>query len=634
MKDRANIDRAKELLPMTALLKLEAPDWREKNPVRDDKHGNSFSVTPEDNGWNDNATGDKGDQIDFLERRKGLNTADATKLFLEIAGVATAHKNGHAPKSKPVTAKVDWPACVNAFTDDQVSKLAAWRGLTVEFVQWLKLRALVGSYEGKLALPEHDPETGTLTGVHYLVGKPEDKKWIRLKDTVAQPLIIGNRTAKKWILSESQWDVFCVMAALDYHLPGYEPSYAILVTRGSGNGKFASVIPSNAEAIVIMQNDEEKNGRIASDDWLEDIKRECPARLKVARPPADFKDCNDWLKRGIADFNGMLAKAEAVAKKGLPEIQSWDQFEAEVIPEPTPLVHGVLDVGAKMVLGGGSKSFKSWVMLMLALAVALGVEWMGFPCSKGRVLYINLEIRPFYLRKRIRSILAARGLPQPDNLDVWNLRGHAQGIEKLRPMIEAKIGTGYAMVIIDPAYKILGERVENSNEDMAIVLNEIERLAVNSGAAVVVAAHFSKGNQSGKSHLDRVSGAGAWARDPDVFMTMTPHETEDCLTVETTLRDHKPVDAFVVEWNHPLTVRRDELDPEKLKQVQGRPALYKPEDVLETLVGEMTATEWQRAANKKTKVSRAKFYEIRAELEESGLVQKAAMTGKYWRSTK
>jgi hypothetical protein len=34
-----------------------------------------------------------------------------------------------------------------------------------------------------------------------------------------------------------------------------------------------------------MQNDEEKNGKVASDDWLETIKADCPARLKVARPP-------------------------------------------------------------------------------------------------------------------------------------------------------------------------------------------------------------------------------------------------------------------------------------------------------------------------------------------------------------
>jgi hypothetical protein len=630
MKDRANIELAKSRLPMTVLLDRVAPDWKKKNPIRADDKNNSFGA--DEKGWKDHGNGDeKGDQIKFLERLEGLSNGDAIRRFLELAGVETAHKNGHSPK--PKTIKVNWPGCVSAFTDAKAKELADYRGYSLAFIQWLKAQNLIGIYRDdrgvdQFAFPLHD-DSGAVVGVHH---KHSDGKWRMTGPT--RPLVIGDRKATKFLVFESQWDAGACMESLDYHLPGYEPSYAILVTRGADNGKFANIIPADSEVVVVMQNDEPKNGRIAADDWLETIKAECPARLKVARPPLDVKDCNDWLKRGDADFNGMLASAVSVAKKGLPEIQSWDRFEAEEIPEPSPLVHGVLDVGAKMVLGGGSKSFKSWVMLMLALAVALGVDWMGFPCSKGRVLYINLEIRPFYLRKRIRSILAARSLPQPDNLDVWNLRGHAQGIEKLRPMIEAKIKTGYAMVILDPAYKILGERVENSNEDMAIVLNEIERLSVNTGAAVVVAAHFSKGNQSGKSHLDRVSGAGAWARDPDVFMTMTPHETEGCLTVETTLRDHKPVDAFVVEWNHPLAVRRDELDPEKLKQVQGRPALYKPEDILDALLGEMGAAEWQRAAYKKTKISRAKFYEIRADLEESGLVQKTAMNGKYWRSTK
>jgi hypothetical protein len=320
---------------------------------------------------------------------------------------------------------------------------------------------------------------------------------------------------------------------------------------------------------------------------------------------------------GVYFYNGRPVESadNAENKDPLPKIQSWDEFAADDIPEPTALVSGVLDVGAKMVLGGGSKSFKTWVALMLALAVALGVEWMGFPCAKGRVLYINLEIRPFYLLKRVRSILAARDLPSPDLLDVWNLRGHAMGIDKLRPIIEARLKSGYySMVIIDPAYKILGERVENSNEDMANILNEIERLAVNTGAAVVIPAHFSKGDQSGKSHLDRVSGAGTWARDPDVFMTMTPHESEGCLAVETTLRDHPPVDPFVVEWAHPLMFRRDELNPADLKKAQGRKARFTPDQLLTELTGQMTTTAWQKATMEAIGCSESTFNTLKRKL--------------------
>ncbi len=141
-------------------------------------------------------------------------------------------------------------------SDDHVATLAAWRGLTGEFVQWLKSSGLLGLYDGHLSLPEHDPETGMLTGVHFLIGKPEDKKWIRIKGTLAQPLIIGDRNAAKYVVVESQWDAFAVMQQLEFHR--YDASYCVLITRGADNGKFASLIPKEAEAIVIMQNDEER----------------------------------------------------------------------------------------------------------------------------------------------------------------------------------------------------------------------------------------------------------------------------------------------------------------------------------------------------------------------------------------
>jgi hypothetical protein len=337
-----------------------------------------------------------------------------------------------------------------------------------------------------------------------------------------------------------------------------------------------------------------------------------PESIALGELPVERQDeARDVLDQGEVyyyDSRPVVSADDDGNKDPLPKIQSWNEFVAEDITEPTALVDGVLDVGAKMVLGGGSKSFKTWVMLMLALAVALGVEWMGFPCTKGRVLYINLEIRPFYLRKRLRCILVARGLPGPEFLDVWNLRGHAMGIDKLRPIIETRLQSGYySMVIIDPAYKILGDRVENSNEDMAHILNEIERLAVNTGAAVVIAAHFSKGDQSGKSHLDRVSGAGTWARDPDVFVTLTPHKSEGCFSVETTLRDHPPVDPFVVEWAYPLMSRRAELDPADLKKAKGREARYSREQMLDALKGQMTTTEWQKAAIEMTGCSESTF---------------------------
>ena len=59
----------------------------------------------------------------------------------------------------------------------------------------------------------------------------------------------------------------------------------------------------------------------------------------------------------------------------LPEIEFLREFVANV-PEPPPqLIEGILHQGCKMVLGGTSKSNKSWCLLNLGLSVASGTEW-------------------------------------------------------------------------------------------------------------------------------------------------------------------------------------------------------------------------------------------------------------------
>ena len=52
-------------------------------------------------------------------------------------------------------------------------------------------------------------------------------------------------------------------------------------------------------------------------------------------------------------------------------------------------------------------------------------------------------------------------------------------------------------------------------------------------------------------------------------MAMTNHDQPDSYTVESILRNHKPVSAFCVSLEHPIMVRNEELDPSKVKKVNG-----------------------------------------------------------------
>lgn len=256
----------------------------------------------------------------------------------------------------------------------------------------------------------------------------------------------------------------------------------------------------------------------------------------------------------------------------LPPILPGGEFMGQPEPEPPQLVDGVLHQGAKMVLGGPSKARKSWSLIDLMLSVSTGSPWWGFSTCPGRALYLNFELPAFALQYRITRIAAAKGIADFTGFDIWNLRGHATDFSALIPKILGRIrDTGYSLILIDPIYKGLGSRNENDAGDIASLLNEVEQLAAKSGAAAVFGAHFSKGNQSGKESIDRIGGSGVFARDPDVILTMTPHEEDDAHVIDLTLRALPPVKPFVVRWCESIFITDREADPARLKAPQGNP---------------------------------------------------------------
>jgi hypothetical protein len=188
-----------------------------------------------------------------------------------------------------------------------------------------------------------------------------------------------------------------------------------------------------------------------------------------------------------------------------------------------------------------------------------------------------------------------------------------------------KAGVGkYALIIVDPIYEVLGEREENVTHHITAIMNDLEKLAVRSGVAVAFGAHFSKGNQASKESIDRISVSGAFARDPDSILVFTRHEEEDAYTVEATLRNHKPIEPFVVRWQFPLMEPDETLNPARLKQAGGRPRVATETQILDLLDGKIRAKEWQKLAREELRVSERTFYEMLSELKTRGRVEKIA----------
>ena len=204
----------------------------------------------------------------------------------------------------------------------------------------------------------------------------------------------------------------------------------------------------------------------------------------------------------------------------LPEIATVEIGEDEP-PLAPAIIEGVLREGHKLLLAGPSKAGKSFALIQLAIAMAEGSQWFGWPVRKGRCLYVNLELDAKSCAHRFWSIYQKRGeAPSRGQVDVWNLRGNATALDKLTPkLIRRAEKKGYQAVIIDPIYKVLtGD--ENSAAEMAAFCNHFDRICLKLGVATIYCHHHSKGAQGQKSSRDRSSGSGVFARDPDAILDL------------------------------------------------------------------------------------------------------------------
>ena len=202
----------------------------------------------------------------------------------------------------------------------------------------------------------------------------------------------------------------------------------------------------------------------------------------------------------------------------LPEIESMADLISNPPPLSTPLIHNVLRQKHKMLLAGPSKAGKSYLLMQLAIAIATGGKWLDWQCTQGNVCYLNLEIDKPSFVQRFRD-LAGTALDWR-KVDIWHLRGKSMPMDKLTPkLIRRCRERQYAAIIIDPIYKVItGD--ENAADQMAKFCNYFDQVAESLGCAMIYCHHHSKGDQWQKRSMDRASGSGVFARDPDAIVDM------------------------------------------------------------------------------------------------------------------
>lgn len=163
------------------------------------------------------------------------------------------------------------------------------------------------------------------------------------------------------------------------------------------------------------------------------------------------------------------------------------------LPDPSPLIDGVLDQSTVALLYGRWGSGKSFVALDWAACVATGRAWQGRPTEQRRVLYVAAE-GAYGLKGRLEAWEVGW---QTEILDGWldvlpmpvNL---TRGLDAVR-LADLVTEKGYGLVVLDTLARCMVGADENSAKDCGEVVDTLVRLKERAGCgrAVILGVHHT-----------------------------------------------------------------------------------------------------------------------------------------------
>jgi hypothetical protein len=635
----------------------ENGEWRMADTSGAEGKSLGICLDPEKAGvWYDRKTGEgkgkEGGFVNLLMKSRTLSFRAAAKEIGSCVGVnlEVDDTNGNGASHQSEKASFDWRELAK-LSSEQREILCEWRGYSPSFVYWLAEHAdLIRIYQsfGKDEWAFPISKSGEIRACHYrpMVSPAGEKVDWGVEPTNKrggpgmQPLVLGDlNKALECHVFESLWDMLAACEKVQFYLGGCD-DIAFFCTRGAGNGEFVGRIPERTKICAWMQNDE------GGDKWLDRIRETLKRPFFRVDIPAAYKDLNDWTRDGaslddlaFAQRGAKLIEVDPLDEKPKEEEDPLAWLKPKRVSElttvqPDQILRGILYQACKMVLMAGSKSFKTWALMDIAYCVANGLLWWGVHTKQCPVFYLDWELLDFDFRWRMEQIAKAHGKGDPSLVQRFGLRGKKLIPEHWNKIYDYMLVGNAGLALADPTYKLLDDRDENKAGDIAEVTAIFDRLTIATGASIIYAQHFSKGNQAGRESIDRGAGSGVWARDADAITTMTKHKQgDDYLSIEHTLRSFARIDPFVVHWDFPLFSRQDDLDPSDLKlqaNTGGREATFTVKDFMEVLGNkQFTTSEFLDVFIEKKKSSPATFHRLMAKAKKDGLIHKCAIDQKW-----
>jgi hypothetical protein len=247
------------------------------------------------------------------------------------------------------------------------------------------------------------------------------------------------------------------------------------------------------------------------------------------------KDVSEHLDAGYAleDLVDYVRPPDVEAEPDSP-VEPIDRIRAalvdsaglERLPQPEPLIHGVLQRDSLAWLVGKPGHAKTLVALDMAGSIGTGQSWQGMRTNQGPVLYIIAE-GVHGIRDRVRAweylngqdMVGVQFLPmavQVTNGAYWGAL--CELAQHLRP----------GLIVVDTQPRVTVGLEENSSKDMGLFVNELEKLRSASGACVLTIQHTPRNADHirGSSAIDGAATTIIFARKDDEIVSISNDQSE------------------------------------------------------------------------------------------------------------
>lgn len=218
--------------------------------------------------------------------------------------------------------------------------------------------------------------------------------------------------------------------------------------------------------------------------------------------PDQFADMEEW-PAGLSSEKPKKPNGSPPAQDATKFPVTWVQ-DARLKLDSRPIVKGMIEQGAFIVIYGPSGSGKSFFTADLAQHIATGQPWRGRKVWKGLVVYIASEAGTSILKRfvgwrdnrmgesseRIPLAILTRGPDLMNNVQVALL------CDQLAQLQE-EAGLPLVFVVFDTLSRSMPGADENSTEDMSMAVNVADHIRQRFDAASAYVHHTGKDSTKG-----------------------------------------------------------------------------------------------------------------------------------------